>query len=266
MSLITSLKARNQLEREDLQYTEVYLHSSKYDSGNNNEPIYQLQNQVKTIKKIKVQSVVIPFTYYGVNANNNSFSITETTGTSVIAITLTPGNYTSSTFPTLLKTLLEAESIASGNSLTYTVSIVAATNKLLIEATGNFLVSVANSSRVTGFVSATTSAASATSQNVVYLSGTNNLYLRSNLAMFLQRDSIIENNLTYNNVLKAVPIAANSGDIIYYQFADSEYLNIETDLSDISLYLTDDDGFRVDFNGGEWDVTLQIFKQSVFLA
>ena len=84
--------------------------------------------------------------------------------------------------------------------------------------------------------------------------------------MFLQRDSIIENNLTYNNVLKAVPIAANSGDIIYYQFADSEYLNIETDLSDISLYLTDDDGFRVDFNGGEWDVTLQIFKQAIFLS
>lgn len=248
------------VQNDTLQYSEIYLHSSKFDSGSNNEPVYQLEQSIRTVKEIKVQSVVIPFTFYAINSNNDIFTIIETTGTSEITITLTNGNYTSSTFTALLKTLLEAESIANGNSLTYTVTVIAATNRLSISASGDFLVNVTNSKRITGFTVATTSAASAIATNTIFLAATNNLYLRSNLANFLQRDSVINNNLNYNNILKIIPLEANSGDIVYLQFSDAEYLAIETDITDLSFYVTDDDGFRVDFQGGEFTIVIQLKK------
>ena len=242
---------------ENSIYSEIYLTSHLFDSGDNNRPIYQLSSEIQDVKKIKVSSIVIPFSYYVFTSANNAFQVIETTGTSTVLVAITPGNYSSATFIAEMKSKLEAGSIATGNSLTYTISISDSTNKLTIAATGNFLVSLTNSSKLTGFIAATTSASSATAQNVINLSGTRNVFLRSNLANFLSRDTIIENNNNYNNVLKQIPMNANSGDIVYKEFIDTEFIDTSLNISDITLYITDEDGNLIDFNGSTWTITLQ---------
>jgi hypothetical protein len=245
----------------NLTYSELYFTSDQFDSGTNNNPSYLLTHQIQDVKKIKVSSVSVPFSYYIVNANTQVFTFEEAAG-GPVSFNITNGNYNSTTFPAQLKSQLEAN---SNGTETYTVTISASTNKLTIASTAVFEIDIASSSSITGFTTATSSATTHTADNVINLSGTSNLFLRSNLANFLQRDSIVENNNTYNNVLKQIPINANSGDIIFKEFSDTDYLEISADVSDITFSFTDDSNNTIDFNGFPFSVTIQIFKQRTVL-
>ena len=250
-----------ELQKNTLSYSELYFSSDQRRAGSLNEPEYCLTNAVQDVKKIRVSNVVVPFSYYVVNSNTQYFEVIEDTGSLVVGVNITQGNYDSVTFPTELKTLLDAESIASGNSLTYTVTIDNSTKKLTISATGNFSVQLENSSEITGFTSTTAGAvANHTGDSVVNLSGPRNLYLRSNIAQSLQRDSVIENNNNFNNVLKRIPTNGNSGDVIYYNFTDTEYMEANLDIANVKLYFTDENQRTIDFNGAEFSVELQLFK------
>ena len=250
-----------ELKKNTLSYSELYFSSDQRDTDTLNTPRFHLQNEIQDAKKLRVSSVVVPFTYYVVNSNTNYFEVIESTGSLVVGINITPGNYDSVTFPAQLKSQLDAESIASGNSLTYTVTISDSTKKITISATGNFSVQLENSSGITGYTSTTAGGVSThTANNVVNLSGPRNLYLRSNLAQFLQRDSVIENNNNFNNVLKRIPTNGNSGDIIYYNFTDTSFMECTLNVSDIHFYFTDEAGTTIDFNGAEFSVEIQLYK------
>ena len=243
-----------------LSYSELYFDSPERLTGTNDRPTFHLQQKIQAVKKIKVSSVVVPVTFYNINSTNQAFSVIETTGTLTVDVTITSGNYNSTTFSTELKTILDAESLANGNTLTYTVSISTITGKLTISATGDFLVSLTSSSKITGFREATTTASSATGDSVINLSGPRNIYLRSNLADVLQRDSVIKDNLNFNNVLKQIPITANSGQIIAVSFPETEFFDIMTDVSDVNFYYTDSDCNVIEFNNSPWSVSVQILK------
>lgn len=247
-------------------YSELYFEDQNRQRGSANQPTFDLQAQIQAVKKIRVARVSVPFTYYIINSTNNTFTVIEDTGTSTVSVTIPVGNYTTSTFESSLKALLEAESIASGNSLTYTVAKSSLTEKITISATGNFLVSLTASSYITGFIVATAGGvATHTADNVINLTGPRNLYLRSNLADFLQRDSIIKDNLNFNNVLTQIPITVNSGDINTKDYDDTDFLNISMEVSDLTFYCTDDNDSVVDFNGSPWSVTLQVYKETSVL-
>ena len=243
---------------KQLTYSELYFDSKNFETGSINRPNWLLTSQMQGIKKIKVGRIAIPFSYFIVNATNQVFTFEEIAGGGEVSFNLTNGNYNSTTLPALLKAGLDTNSV---NGYTYTVSVVVATNKLLITSTGAFQVDIATSKFITGYTTATGSATSHTADNVLNLSGTNNLYLRSNLASFLARDSIIFNRNSHNNILSQIPMNANSGDIVYQEYESAEYLDISTDIYDIEFYLTDSDDNIIDLNGKGFSITLFTYKE-----
>ena len=250
------------LEEKKLTYSELYFDSKNFETGSIDRPRYLLDSQMQGVKKVKVGRIAVPFSFYIVNSTNDSFSFEEAAGGGIVSFSLTNGNYNSTTFPALLKAGLDANSVAG---YTYTVSIVTATNKLLISTTNAFEIDVDTSSVITGFTVASASATSNTGDKVVNLSGTNNLYLRSNLASFLARDSIIFNKTVHNNILAQIPINANSGDIVYREYESAEYLDMSTDIFDIEFYMTDADDNIINFEGKGFSITLFTFKETTTL-
>ena len=102
--------------------------------------------------ELTITQITFPYSFYSINTNNSTFQIDEN-GTT-LSIVMTSGNYNTSSFTTMLKTVLEAESVANGASLIYTISINADTGKLTISTTANIELLLANypkSARVLGY-------------------------------------------------------------------------------------------------------------------
>lgn len=145
---------------------------------------------------------IFPNTIYQINPVNNTFSFTEETGNIDLTITLTNGTYTNTDFSVMMKSLLDAESLANGNSLVYNVAINQNNGLLEISASGNFRVNVANSSEITGFNTQTGFGASNISQSVVNLTPIDTILIHglgSNLF------NCIEN--TQDDIFMVVPLA-----------------------------------------------------------
>ena len=248
---------------EYIGYSELFFESSRFKTGNKNRPIFDLTHQIADIKELKVSRLAVPLTYYVFNTNTDTFTVIEDTGSLTVSVTIPNGNYDASTFVSTLKTLLDAESLASGNTLTYTVTDSDITRKITVAATGGFAISVATSSALTGFSAVQTGASTYEATDVYNMVGPKNLYLRSNIANFLSRDSIVENSSTYNNVLTQFPTNGNTGDINYVSYDNTLFLKTQFDLSDIEFYFTDVDGVAVDFQGESFSVTMQIKRDIV---
>lgn len=242
-----------------LSYSEFHISSDQFTDGDNNRPEFRLSHQLQKVRKIKVANAVVPVSYYNVNSNNNTFSWEEDAGGGAITSTLTAGNYTSTTFATELKTQMDAD---TNNAATYTVTISAATNKMTISAAANFSISVANSSKLTGFSSASASATSHIGADVVNLAGPNQLYLRSNVATRIETDAVIKNDKIFNNVLAIVPINVNTFDVVYKSFDYTQYFDADIDIQDIDFYFTDDQDTQIDFNGAPFSLSLQLFRET----
>jgi len=242
-----------------LSYSEFHVSSDKFTDGNNNRPEFRLTHQIQKVRKIKVANAVVPVSYYNVNSNNNTLVWEEIAGGGEITSTLTPGNYTSTTFATEVKTQLDAD---TNNAATYTVSVSAASNKMTISAGANFTISVASSSKLTGFSSASGAATSHIGADVVNLSGPNQLYLRSNIATRIDTSAVIKNDKIFNNVLAIVPINVNTFDVVYKSFDYTQYFDADIDIQDVEFYFTDDDDIEIDFNGAPFSLSIQLFRET----
>lgn len=77
----------------------------------------------------------VPKSYYNIDSQNNTFTLTEN-GSST-TVTLTPGDYTSSTFPAHLEYQLDAASLVidASNPWTYSATFDSTTHKLTITST-----------------------------------------------------------------------------------------------------------------------------------
>lgn len=243
-----------------LKYAELHFTSDQFNSGSINRPEYLLEGgQIQKVRKIKVANVVVPVTYYVVNSNNNTFSWEEDAGGGAITSTLTPGNYTSTTFATQLKTQMDAD---TNNAATYTITVSTSTNKMTISAGANFSIAVANSSKLTGFSSASSSATSHVGADIVNLAGANQLYLRSNIATRIDTQSVIKNDKIFNNVLAVVPINVNTFDFVFKSYDYTQYFDSDIDIQDLDFYFTDDSDTQIDFNGAPFSLSIQLFKET----
>ena len=243
---------------ELLSYSELNFSSDKFIAGSINRPRFLISHEIQHVKKIKVGSVAVPFSYYIVNSINQVFTFEETAGGGPVSFNITNGNYDIVTFPAEIKSQMDTASV---NGYTYTVAINAITSKLDISTAAAFEIDLATSSGITGYTIATGSANSQSSTNVVNLSGSHNLYLRSNLAgSFLQEDTIVHNNELYNNILTAVPIDVNPLQVVNKDYDNTEYLDVDTHFKEVEFYFTDESGNIIDFNGQSFNVKLQIFQ------
>jgi len=145
---------------------------------------------------------IMPNGVQQINPNNNTFSFTEETGNLTLTITITSGTYVNTSFEVLLKSLMDAESLANGNSLVYTVSVNQNTGKLTISTSANFRINDTNSKEITGFMAQTNFSTSHTSTETLNLTPIDTILVHgigSNLYNTIER--------TQDDIFMIVPIA-----------------------------------------------------------
>lgn len=206
----------------DLEYTEIYLDSSDAVSMTpsyavTDWPVFRFDTPVKRIAQMKVLQAEIPFSFYVINTDNNTFTLAEPASATV---TIPVGNYTSATLPSALGT---AMSTASPGGRTYTVTYSATTQKLTITASaGTFSITCNAQLQLILGMNATSSSSGATlvSPNAVQITGPNYLYLNSDqLGVVFQTylpTTAAQFPPSKGPQLARVPIDVNPGEIIYY--------------------------------------------------
>lgn len=214
-----------------MEYTEVYLDSSQSiaavgNYANTDNALFYFDYPIQNISYMKVIEAEIPVSYYTITSSNNTFTMTDGGGGSA-TVTLTPGNYNSSTLSTTLAAALTA---ASPTGKTYTVTFSSTTQKFTITVssttftltfgtTGDdgqtnprFFLGMnagANSSTLTSLVS----------PNTANITGPNYLYICSDVLGGLV-NSVLP-NLSQNRGQKGpqiarVPVNVNPGEVVYY--------------------------------------------------
>jgi hypothetical protein len=239
------------------EYVEVYLDS--LDSVQTDPaflktdwPTFYLNRAVQNVAKMKVLSAEIPFSYYVINATNNTFFLTES---SSALVTLPVGNYTSSTLSSTLGTALTTASLGLG-SRTYTVTYNNTTQKLSITSTGAFSLTFGSSNDsgqtnprfILGFNGGVISSVgnAITAPNAVQITGPNYVYLNST-----QLGSITQTFLPLNSInlqsgqkgpqIARIPIQCNPGDVSYYTDpAPEKWFDLENlrQIQNLDLYFT----------------------------
>ena len=206
----------------DLEYVEIYLDSSDAVGitplyATTDWPLFRFDTPVKRIAKMKVLEAEIPFSFYVINTENNTFTLTEVTSDTV---TIPVGNYTSVTLPTALAAALTS---ASPGTRTYTVTYSATTQKFTITAnSGTFSLALNAQLQLILGMSATPSSSGSilVSPNAVQITGPNYMYLNSD-----QLGSLFQTYLptTATNFspskgpqIACIPIDVNPGEIVYY--------------------------------------------------
>ena len=228
---------------DDLLYRELEFDS--YDCVNSlttgvlktNWPNFQLTRPLNNIAALKILEVQIPFTWYTINNNNNTFKLNDGAGTTVV--TLPIGNYDSSSLATALGTALTT---ASAGSHTFTVTYASLTQKFTIvsnQTSGSFTFTMAPSDMIEGNfdpsimlgmnrvdTSSTYSVgfpATLISPNVALITGPNYLYVNSskvgqstNLYLPGQSEFHVQSEGLGPQLAK-IPVNCNPGGIIFWQ-------------------------------------------------
>lgn len=237
------------------------ISSSDRTSGTSSDFTYDLTITGNPSKFVVIDCSV-PKTFYMVESGRNTFTVTETnTTTRTYTITLDVGNYSYSTLRADLQTLLTAGSLASGWSLTYTVTYSAKTGKYTYSYTGTttgdstFAFSGFLARRL-GFVNSTTytfSTGTLTSANTIDLIAQSNIYLCSNLGS--NRNSVILNLPSANVPDYGLVEVVNYNTELYAQEVKGSLSN------SYHFFLTKTDFTPLVLNGGEINFTIGFYDE-----
>lgn len=231
-----------------------------------NEFKFNLDKEVRRISMIKIKSIQVPFTFYGINSTNNRLYVNSTW------ITITPGNYTSNTIGTEIKTQLEA---AFGPGVV-TVSISPTNHKMTLSIdAGTLEIKYSDGSEISTFAPligfnlsangppseiypvSIGPAASITGNGVVDISGIKYIVVKSNaLTRFSGQKNATASSLSSNNILHTITVKGFPTDIILDEPENLEISinNKTTFKNSIDFRLEDDSGNLLDLNGSEWSV------------
>ena len=190
---------------------------------------------LENITAIKILQVEIPFSWYVFNVGNNTWTMTETDGTTQgsVTVTMPVGNYTSASAATALGTALSA---VTGYGATYTVSFNSSTQKFTITATGGTLASwnfvfgnaadngTSNPRLFLGFPPGITYSLTRTmtAPNAALISGPNYIYVNSqklgNLVdLYLPQGASTIGGGNCGTQIAKIPVNVQSGGIIFWQ-------------------------------------------------
>lgn len=260
------------------QYTkQLFINSKDRTSGSASSSnfIYKLNRPVEHVHRIGVRRVILPFSYYVFNSNNNVITFDE--GGGDLTATITAGNYTKTELETEIKTRMDA---AGGD--TYTVSINTNTYLLTISSTGTFELDFRTSTNAAsaydqlGFDDANyATAGSHTSPNAVNLNGPLALYIRSNELSGGTRGRFINQNVG-SNIIFEITVTALPNEMILAQtatpimieyvqdrhYTSGQHVNENSKfgrtIRDIDISLIDDSGDVVNLNGRNIIIELDI--------
>lgn len=263
---------------DDYEYVEIDFDSYDTDVSfdinytSDNWPLFRLGRPLSNIAAMKIVSAEIPFSYYVINLQNQTFTLTAVGGlTSIITIPI--GNYTGNSLA----------SIINANAswpATLTVSYSSVTNRLSIQNTGvtvtwylSFGITGDNGSTnprfALGFGAGNSSniAPSTTllAPFVIQISGPNYLFLNSTLfgqSFNLYLAEGANNNGLNGPQLCKIPVTTNAGGVIFYN-DDTDFTWFEMEdlntFNQIDFYITIGNvlgNIPADFNGGNISLKL----------
>ncbi len=243
---------------------------------------------LQNIAAIKILEVQIPFSWYTINAVNNTFILTENTG-GPRTVTIPVGNYTSTS---ILPILVTALNLASAGGRTYTVTNDDNEQKLTFSNNGGSGASFSftfgtsqiglststghtNPRLVIGFPGGVSSSSivagnpQLVAPNVYSLTGANYLFVNStsvgNLTnLFLPRGAV---DLGLGNAgpqLCKIPVTIQPGGVIYWNDPDpSKWFDLGSlpSLTEIDFFLTlGNAGNVLDMNGQNFSIKLGILE------
>lgn len=224
---------------------------------------------------LQVNSVEIPFSFYGLSSDISSLNCSFTNGlnTKNATISITPGNYNSNSILQELKTKLIAEAeISSGPYTGFTPNLIFSYSQATGKST--FLMTNIDCQITLKFsenlnlglffgsdINITISTSITTSNNVCIANPITSLYVRS--PTFKQgnnREFLVENDV-YSDVIKQVPILTGQNTYITdYQDSDLIYIT-NNEINDFNIYLTNNLTYNpIDLKGLNWSISLSILE------
>ncbi len=193
---------------------------------------------------IEILNAIIPNTSYAINSYNNTFIITV--GATNYNVIVPFGTYSSYDFVTMLMSLLNN----LGTGLTFTVVIGSYNNLLTISATGTFTINPSIMSRILGILT-TSSGTSITGTQVVQLNPPKSYLITIGEIQSTNQDFIILNNVTAGSI----KFFEKNQDYTLIQY----YAN-DVNLKTLTITITDENGYPVNFNGVDWTITFNLYK------
>lgn len=223
---------------------------------------FSFNKSLNRIKEIRLNTIQIPYTFYPINSNNNVLTFND----AATSITITPGNYTTTTLSAELKTKIEAAFIGDTATITFSTT----TLKLTIAKTSPFKIDsitdepTSTAAPILGFQTTTSTATSVTADGALNISGPDYILVTSTFfSRFIQDRPMFSDN-SYQNVLTPMPISTTVGDYIIFEPCDSivlsSRLNITTS-SIIDIQLRDSDSNILDLNKSEWSILLTFITE-----
>jgi len=218
------------------------------------KPAISVSNNQNNLS-IKLSSAELPYSFYTVNAYNNTFNIIENGVPRLI--TITKGSYDIFEFRDLIKSLLGSN---------FTVSVSVNTGKMTIinsSLTTIGLSFISDAFKLLGFSNTTYSATGSvglTSPNIISLFSITGIYLKCNLSGYNIYNTRLNNNLS--SILRLIQIEADPFNMINYISTTDAFITKLNDknIDQLIFRFTDQEDNLIDFNGIDFEFTLKIFE------
>lgn len=238
----------------------IDINSDDRISGTSSNFTVKLPNLDPHYDRVSLIAASIPKTYYNVQQGLNTFILTE--GIQQVTLTVTPGNYSFSSFASVIQTLLISNSF---NSITYTVTPNPLLGKLQITS---------NSAAIQTTISFPPSSDLYKNFGMNYLTekvfNSSNSFISDNVCIFtinviMINSSIVKGVSSVNTAANLLSmIGVNSSlpfSSISYENYSPLYNSRECQISSsVTFIITDIDGVELSLNGIPCNLTLMFFK------
>ena len=218
---------------------------------------------------IQLQSATIPNSFYNLSNNNKNNTITfNENGGAYTTLTIPSGSYNILELSTEIKSLLEAQSILNGNSLTYTFIYDEITNTLNIKSSNSSLPTIFDFTTITscrrflgfteGFFTINTTDGKTSDRTVDITDTKNSIYIR---LPNLSNSKVIESSTgKYSNVVAVIPVELSRNNFFVYEPPVPFIVELsQKQVNSIDFLITyQNENENVNFERGDWELNLII--------
>lgn len=200
--------------------------------------------------KIKIINFVFPVSFYLVDSNNNILYINTT------PYTLTQGNYTATTFATMLSSVTSLTVTFNSSTGTYTFSRTS--SSFYFGAKSTCLILLGFPDKIQTSTSTLSSPYTLTSSQPINLSGQyNTIYVDLVNYSAMNMSSVTSKRST---VLASIPVAVNQGALMYYvNQTDSHSIVQDNQISFFHIRIVGEDlATLVNFQGVDWNMNIEV--------
>lgn len=238
---------------------QINLNSSvatKNNGAYNSDVVFNFKNIISNRDEIdyidvSIDNAQFPVSFYNINANNNILKISVDAGP-IQTITITPGNYNSTSLQSELLTQFTNEGIIN---ITMTFSTI--TGKYLFTINSGSFTFHNNGSTIFQILGFTDEDHTSTAQN---LTSTYAINLLGPLKLLIYSQAFHIDNISSlgnNNCLLEIPITApNFGLIQYNNSSNIHNISQQKILNDIDITIKDDNNQLINFNNQNWSITI----------